>query len=807
MRLPLLIVWCLLLACVCAAAPADLLQPYLKTYCNDCHGAKKQKGDRRFDQLTGDFTQLAEAEAFQEILDQINLAQMPPEEKKQPPVAETGQVVAHLTQALARAREMARANSGKVVLRRLNRVEYLNTIRDLFELKMVDFDPTTTFPPDDSLDGFDNVGEGLIASDHLLQNYLEAARKVADKVIRPGPRPKMIKYQSGVRAKTDVKQVILNGVGIDKVARRDAGRLYIKFRQPLGFPALDKKRGVPADGEYVIRFSAQAVRRKSRYKDSDLRYNSNEPMRLSISIDSRELGATAHRVIGEYEIPDDKVVEVEHRVWLEKGFTFHVHWANGPNGSFKRIMRKVLPKYNKDALYPMRNPPEMYVGSGPELHIRSLGIEGPFYEEWPLPGFDRFFPPSAVVPNAAYLRSCLTRLANAAFRRPTTAAEINPYLDLAERYLEEKKDIWAASRYGVRAILTSPRFLYLTESAPKQGVGKLDSYELASRLSYFLWSSMPDDSLREAAASGKLNTQAELRSQVERMLKDPKASALTDNFVGQWLHLRKLGEMPPDPEKNRAYYADNLEEAMREETRRYFQYVLSNNRSILDFVDSDYTFLNPALARHYKIPGVAQEGFQKISLKPEHHRGGLLGHGSILTATSNGVETQPVVRGVWVLVNLLGTPPSPPPPDVDPIEPDTRGVTTIRALMEKHRNNPTCYECHRKIDPIGLSMEHYDYVGVWRDRYAKRLPIDGSGEMPDGTAFNGPKGIKQYLFARPNQFTRCLTEKLFIYAMGRRISFTDRDDIDRIVAAMPRHNFGLRELIQQVVASEPFHTK
>ena len=808
MRLPLLIVWCLLLACVCAAAPADLLQPYLKTYCNDCHGAKKQKGDRRFDQLTGDFTQLAEAEAFQEILDQINLAQMPPEEKKQPPVAETGQVVAHLTQALARAREMARANSGKVVLRRLNRVEYLNTIRDLFELKMVDFDPTTTFPPDDSLDGFDNVGEGLIASDHLLQNYLEAARKVADKVIRPGPRPKMIKYQSGVRAKTDVKQVILNGVGIDKVARRDAGRLYIKFRQPLGFPALDKKRGVPADGEYVIRFSAQAVRRKSRYKDSDLRYNSNEPMRLSISIDSRELGATAHRVIGEYEIPDDKVVEVEHRVWLEKGFTFHVHWANGPNGSFKRIMRKVLPKYNKDALYPMRNPPEMYVGSGPELHIRSLGIEGPFYEEWPLPGFERFFSDSPEAKREeTYLRICLTRLANVAFRRPTTAAEIKPYLDLAERYLEEKKDFWAAARYGVRAILTSPRFLYLTESAPKQGVGKLDSYELASRLSYFLWSSMPDDSLREAAASGKLNTPAELRSQVERMLKDPKASALTDNFVGQWLHLRKLGEMPPDPEKNRAYYADNLEEAMREETRRYFQYVLSNNRSILDFVDSDYTFLNPALARHYKIPGVAGEGFQKVSLKPEHHRGGLLGHGSILTATSNGVETQPVVRGVWVLVNLLGTPPSPPPPDVDPIEPDTRGVTTIRALMEKHRDNPTCYECHRKIDPIGLSMEHYDYVGVWRDRYAKRLPIDGSGEMPDGTAFNGPKGIKQYLFARPNQFTRCLTEKLFIYAMGRRISFTDRDDIDRIVAAMPKHNFGLRELIQQVVASEPFHTK
>jgi len=807
MRLRFVYVLCLLAICVQAADQPDLLRPFLKTYCTQCHGPEKQKGDRRFDKLAGDFTQLKEAETFQEILDQLNLAEMPPEGKKQPTVEEIKRVVEHLTKSLSQAREAARQNTGKVVLRRLNRVEYLNTVRDLFMLNMVDFDPTTTFPPDDPLDGFDNVGEGLVASDHLLQNYLEAARKVADKAIRPGPRPEMIRYSIGGEAKPDVGRVIINGVGIDKVARREAGRLYIKFRQPLGFSLLDKKRGVPADGEYVIRFSAQAVRRKSRYKDSDLRYNSNEPMRLSISIDSRALGATAHRIIGEYEIPDDKVIEIEHRVWLEKGFTFHVHWANGPNGSFKRILRKVLPKYNKDALYPMRNPPEMYVGSGPELHIHTLGIEGPFYEEWPLPGFDRFFSDSPVVPGPEYLRNCLTRLANTAFRRPVTVAEIKPYLDLAERYLEENKDFWAAARYGVRAILTSPRFLYLAEAAPRQGSGKLDSYELASRLSYFLWSSMPDDSLREAAASGKLNTTKELRSQVERMLKDPRASALTENFVGQWLHLRKLGEMPPDPEKSRAYYEDNLEEAMREETQRYFQYLLSNNRSILDFIDSDYTFLNPALARHYNIPGVTGEGVQKVSLKPEHHRGGLLGHGSILTATSNGVETQPVVRGVWILENLLGTPPNPPPPDIDPIEPDTRGVTTIRALMEKHRNNPTCFECHRKIDPLGLSMEHYDYIGIWRDRYNKKLPIDGSGKMPDGTAINGPTGIKQYLSTRPEQFTRCLTEKLFIYGMGRRISFIDRDDIDRIVAAMPRHNYGLRELIQQVVASEPFHTK
>ena len=806
----------LLLILICASARPvhaeprgrEVLQPFLKTYCIKCHGPEKQKADRRFDQLFALDNVLDDAEMFQEILDQLNLAAMPPDDESQPSESELKSVVALLTNSLAKAREEAREHVGKVVMRRLNRAEYRNTIRDLFQLEMVDFDPTTTFPADDPTDGFDNVGEGLVTSDYLLRNYLEAARKVADKVILPGPRPLKIHYQTGGKAGGDSNHEVLSGVRVDKEGRKEAGRMFIKFRQPLGLTLLDKKRGVPADGEYVIRFSARAVRRKSRYKDEDLRYNSNEPMRLSISIDSRELGATAHRIIGEYEIPDDKVIEVEHRVWLEKGFTFHVHWANGPDGSFKRILRKVLPKYNKDALYPIRNPPEMYVGSGPELHVHTLEIEGPFYEQWPPAGFARFFPSPSKKPDVRYLDESLLRVATAAFRRPVSSKEIEPYLSLARKHFAERDDFWAAAKYGVRAILTSPNFLYLAETTPSDSKDrKVSDHELATRLSYFLWSSMPDDELRAVADRGALTDPKVLRAQVERMLADPKSSALTENFTGQWLRLRKLGEMPPDPEKNQAYYEDRLEDAMRQETRLYFAHVLSENRSILEFVDSDYTFLNSALARHYGISDVTQEGFQKVSLKPSSHRGGLLGHGSILTATSNGVETQPVVRGIWVLENLLGTPPNPPPPDVDPIEPDTRGVATIRQLMEKHRNNPTCYECHRKIDPIGLSLENYDHLGAWRDRYNKKLPIDSSGELPDGTKIPGPGGIKSFLLDRPKQFTQCLTEKLFVYALGRRLSFADRDDIDRIVSVMPKHRYGFRELIQQIVASEAFQTK
>ena len=786
----------------------DVLRPFLRSYCVRCHGSELQKADRRFDELTFDMSDSDEAELIQEILDQLNLAAMPPEDAKQPPGSELKRVVAHLTTLLTRAREAGREHAGKVVMRRLNRVEYRNTIRDLFQLRMVDFDPTTTFPADDSTDGFDNVGEGLVTSDYLLRNYLDAARKVANKAIRPGPRPEMIDYHVGGKTASDSGRLVLNGVSVDKEGRKEAGRMFIKFRQPLGLPVLDKKRGVPADGEYVIRFSAQAVRRKSRYKDEDLRYNSDEPMRLSISIDSRELGPTSHRIIGEYEIPDDRTIQIEHRVWLERGFTFHVHWANGPDGSFKRILRKVLPKYHKDALYPIRNPPEMYVGSGPELHVHSLGIEGPFYEEWPPAGFAHYFTDPPEKPRSHYLDESLMRLALAAFRRPVSKEEMQPYLNLAHQHLAAKDDFWSAAKYGVRAILTSPNFLYLAETAPFDSESRrVTDYELATRLSYFLWSSMPDDQLRRAADRGELSESSVLQTHVERMLSDPKSAALTENFTGQWLGLRKLGEMPPDPETNRAWYEDKLEEAMRQETRLFFAHVLNENRSILEFIESDYTFLNAALARHYGIPAVNQDRFQKVSLQPDSHRGGLLGHGSILTATSNGVETQPVARGIWVLENLLGTPPSPPPPDVEPIEPDTRGVATIRQLMEKHRNNPTCYECHRKIDPIGLSMENYDYVGVWRDRYSKRTPIDSSGKLPDGTTISGPGGIKGFLLERPEQFTRCLTEKLFVYALGRRLSFTDRGDIDRIVTAMPRHNYGFRDLVQQIVASEAFQTK
>ncbi len=775
------------------------LRPFLAKHCISCHGAKEQNADRRFDKLSFDFSNSQNGEVLQEILDQLNLGQMPPEDEPQPTPDEVRKVVRALTAKLAEARESARSHSaGRVVLRRLNRTEYLNTIRDLFQLNMTDFDPTVAFPADDSIEGFDNVGEGLLTSDFLLAQYLDAAEKVVDKAIRPGARPK-------------TEHIIAEGDAIHGGGHSDQRGFKRALVRDQFTRAYVKRKyaGVPADGEYVLRVKANTVRWKDhRFDLEGLGYDPSEPPRIRVLVTNRRLGVTSTRTFGEYEIQDGQPVDIEVRGFLQKGYEFAVEWANGPRGSQKRIMRKVFPKYlPEDTVYLARNPVEMYMGAAPELRLYRLELEGPFYEQWPLPGFARFFGDIRQDPAKEDLNRCLTRFASIAWRGPPDRQSLDRYLNLATSRLEQSGDFWQSAKLGMRAMLTSPGFLYLVEPEETDGDRKLDDYELATRLSYFLWSSLPDQELFALADKGTLSTPDVLSGQIDRMLDDPKATAFSENFPGQWLGMRRLGQMPPDPASNKAYYADNLESAMREETRRLFNHLLKQNESVLKFVDADYTFVNEALARHYGLKGVAGEAFRQVALAPEDRRGGLLGHGSILTLTSNGVETQPVVRGIWVLENLLGTPPSPPPPDVQPVEPDTRGVKTIRELMAKHRTIQTCNECHRKIDPIGLAMENFDHLGRFRDRYSKHARIDPSGEMPDGSKFDGPDGIRAYLLARPDQFTKCLTEKLMTYALGRRLAFVDRGDIDGIVSEAATKRYGFRDLIKLVVASQAFRTK
>jgi len=395
-----------------------------------------------------------------------------------------------------------------------------------------------------------------------------------------------------------------------------------------------------------------------------------------------------------------------------------------------------------------------------------------------------------------------------AFRRPPLDSEVARYEAFFQSRLAAGESEEIAFLTTCKAILCSPNFLYV-ETPVDADADADQSFRLASRLSYFLWSSMPDDQLLRAAASGSLNERETMLAQTRRMLRDGRAEAFIENFTNSWLHLNELGSMPPDAQKFAAYYDRQLEPLMRRETQMFFAEVLHKNLSIEHFIDSDFTFANRYLASHYGLPTIEGDDFRRISLPTNSLRGGLLGHASVLTATSNGVESSPVTRGIWVLENILGSPPPPPPPDVEPLEPDIRGATTIRQQLAKHRNVATCAECHRKIDPIGFALESFDPIGSYRHEYRDSTGkpvgvVDTSGTLPTGESFGDIGELKQLLLKQKDQFSHCLTEKMLTYALGREIGFQDRPAIDSIVRELSARGDGLNDLVELIVTSEVF---
>lgn len=441
---------------------------------------------------------------------------------------------------------------------------------------------------------------------------------------------------------------------------------------------------------------------------------------------------------------------------------------------------------------------------GPKIRVFEIDLEGPFYDSWPSPGYRALF--GNYEPTIQNARTILQRFADTAFRRPVASEKLDILQDLVLSKHRGGASALKALKIGFRAILCSPDFLYLREPE-----GRLDDYALASRLSYFLWSTQPDSELIRLAAAGRLSNPEILEEQTRRMLLDKRARAFTEHFTARWLELYKIGTMPPSDKEFKSYYVDGLEHSMKKETRHFFTHLLKNNLPLSHFLDSEYTFVDGGLARLYGMEGIHGPDFQMVSLKSNPHRGGLLGQASILTASANGIDTSPVIRGIWVLENILGTPPSPPPPDVEPLEPDIRGATTIRDQLDKHRKVETCYECHRKIDPLGFALENYDPIGGWRDYYprgSKTGPlIDNSGQLPNGTQFQNVNELKKVLSERIDQFTRCLTEKLLAYSMGRTLEFTDRPEVDAIVEDIQEQGLGMRDLVLRVVQSEAFLTK
>lgn len=805
------------------------IHKFVKTYCIRCHGEDKQKGDRRFDQLAEVIKTEDDILAWTEILDSLNLGEMPPEKKnvKHPSKEENKFVISWLTDSLQSIE--SNALKSQTTLRRLNRFEYTQTLASLLKVNIDAFDPTDLFPGDATVEGFANIGEQLVLSDFQLKQYLAAAEKFIDKATFFSSQPKAQKMSFTAKDFKGSKRMSRSGVFWLKNVNDD----YLEIghgRQDgngVTYPGYFNRRPIAHDGFYKIRIKADAVNRLTHpYKPNDfVRLDLTKKMKMALvaahNRNSISNDRTKRHRIKIFELEDNSPQWYEAKTWLNKDAIPFVHWINGSD-AVKNFINKIGYKYHPEIADNLKLAQHSSlrgdkvkieakvlsdVYQGPVMRIHNYEIEGPFYNTWPPESHQAIYG-KEINPEKIDIEKVLTDFASKAFRSPQTSQSISHYITYVKQRLAHGDNHENAIKHGLKAILTSPQFLYLDEGAG----GELTQLQIASRLSYYLWSSQPDAELTQLAINGKL-TDAVVAEQAKRMLKDQHSANFIKNFTDSWLHLSTLGSMPPDPGKFRSYYHDRIENAMRKETFLFFEHILRENRSIVEMLDSDYTFLNDELADHYKIPNVVGEHFRKVKLPKESRRGGLLGQGSILTLTSNGVETSPVIRGIWILENILGTPPSPPPPDVDPIEPDTRGTTTIREQLEKHRNVEACAECHRKIDPLGFALENFDPVGKYRSHYPKKNRhqrphlVDASGELPNGQKFGDERELKEILLSKKSQFAKALTEKLMIYATGRKMTFKDHPEIEHIAEEISDNGYRLHELVVKITQSQIFKNK
>jgi hypothetical protein len=784
-----LAVWLIFTGMVCFTSAQTPAQTLFTQHCEKCHSGEKPKGHFAVADLTDNFSEPKNREHWLNVWDQLNSGEMPPKEKPRPTAEELKTVMEWISKRADAAERAHRETQGRVVMRRLNRAEYANTMRDLLG---VEVDLKDLLPLDTSTNGFDNNAELLHTSSYLMRSYLDAADRLLDEAIANKPQPWILKKRFDIReeksvaAKGSVYRHIPDGVAI--FASWESANIRVtmwNFRSHVR-------------GKYRFRISGYGFQSEGK------------PITFRVTAGTLK-EVTEERLIDYFSVPADKPSVIEFTEQLE------------PENRI-RIIAEGLPSL----------PPEIEkIGAenykGPGFVIQWVDVEGPILESWPPPSHKAIFGDlklSRVGPERfeviseepmADAERILRQFARKAFRRPVSDADIQPFLNRVKSRLDAKQNFEQAIRVGLRAILVSPQFLFLQEKGPK-----LDDFALASRLSYFLWSSMPDETLLQLAAVQKLSDPAVLREQVERLLKDPKARAFNVNFTGQWLGLRAIDATMPDqtlyPE-----YDDILKIAMLKETSLFFDEVLLNDLPITNFVISDFTFLNKRLARHYNIPGIEGMEMRKVTLPPDSHRGGLLTMGSVLKVTANGTTTSPIIRGAWVLDRILGTPPPKPPADVGAIEPDIRGATTIREQLSKHRNVESCASCHKQIDPPGFALESFDVIGGWRDHYratgepkeinGRRVrvwpgpAVDPSDKLEDGRSFKNIDELKKLLAADTDQLARSLTTKLLTYATGNAPTRMDKTEIESIVTQLQKQNYGFKSLIHQVVQSPIFQTK
>lgn len=787
------------------AAPEWLAaRAVLEAHCFACHGPDKQKADLRLDTLNPNMLEDAiAAETWHDVLGALQLGEMPPSKAEQPSDEQRRLLVAWLTAELDRVVAARQATDGRPVLRRLNRREYHNSMRDLLGLEM---DFAAELPPEGaSPDGFLNNGGSLGMTGMQLDTYLRVARKALGLALVRGEQPQMFEHELSA-GKTS------GGVAVKNM---DLGPHLTRTRVFIDRIVDD----YPDAGPFLIRVKARA----------ELVDGIDAP-EMELSIGLRADTRMPSRVAGVVEVADPELATFEFRGRIEDFPMPDRVQAKYPGLMFKLANLtddgSPLPKRETiEVLQPGQKKPrkvKRYAAEThlPGIHVESLTFLAPYYEQWPPETHARilFASPLRASDERAYVVEVLERFARRAFRRPVVTEELAPFLSLYDAVRPESADLEAAVQEMLAMVLVSPDFLYLVEPAGETK-RDLSDWELASRLSYFLWKSMPDEALFAAAEAGLLHQPEVLRAQVTRLLADPKSGNFVDAFVAQWLDIDALDRVAVDPDVYPTW-KEKLKPDLRLETIHFFDHILRKDLSALNFLDSDFAIVNGPLATHYGLRGPSGRAFERVALMPEDGRGGLLAQASILIGNSTGDDAHAVKRAVWIRERLLDDPPASPPPDVpdlDTADPEFARLS-VRRQLEQHRGENACNDCHQSIDPWGIAMEGFGADGLARDQVQRpdpvrqgrkiRVAIDSATELPDGTAIANLAELKRYLREQQSgPFARALVVKLLTHALGRSLDLTDEASVDALSEAFVAEGYVLSRLLSDIVLSAPFQTK
>lgn len=770
------------------AAEAAKHRAWLNRNCVGCHNSRNAlPADSPVNLETASVDDLlAQANTWERVLRKLSVRAMPPEGMPHPAEGDYVAFTAWLSGSLDRAWE-GKSTPGRYVMHRLNRTEYSNAIRDLLAL---DVDVTATLPSDGANFGFDNIAASLRTSPLLLERYVATAQQVSAMAVGdPNARPGTSEYL---------------------ISREFSQNRHVDGL-PLGTRGGTVVRHVfPADGEYKL--SGRLVRGvEEGYAGVE---GNDQPNTFVITVDGAEVYSAQVGGLRDHEVQARDMNEA--KALIDQRMTGRVTVTAGPHDV--GFTWKERPFQRQDVWQPaQRDSQEVHMIAGlPRL--RAVNVEGPYDVKGVsnTPSRERLYVcrPASAAQEPGCAEKILLNLARRAYRRPATAADGEAPIAFYKQVRENGGDFDAGIRAGVARILSSPAFLYRIERDPaaaRTGAAHaVSDLELASRLSFFLWSSIPDDKLLTLAEAGRLREPGVLAAQVRRMLADERADALVRNFTGQWLQLRNLeSKVVPDllmfPD-----FDDNIRKAFRLETEMLFGHIMRDNRSALELLSADYTFLNERLAKHYGVPGVYGERFRQVKLTDPNRRG-LLGHGSILSLTSVATRTSPVFRGKFILSNFLNTPPSPPPPNVPQLEDAGKGAATapktVREQLELHRKNASCASCHKILDPPGFALENFNSVGQWRDRGTDGTPLDTAGVLADGRKVDGPIALRDAILSRPDAFVTSLTERMLIYALGRGIEPVDMPVVRRVVKKAAQNEYRVGSIVLGIVESAPFQMR